>query len=291
MVINSYAKINLFLEITGKDNADGYHYIDSIFQEITLCDTIEINDSLSDRVVFIDENGQTLSDDGLSRSTVHKALDLFKTRFGITDNFEVIVNKTIPVGAGLGGGSSNAGNLLCALAEKYGINRTEILKIAPEIGSDVPFFAFGGLCRVSGKGEIIAPLDSVLDDVEFIVVYPGFPVSTRVAYSFVENFGDAKGIEFFMKKSSINIDFLEDFVYNRFQCIVIERDNRLSAIKSELDKRLKARFSFMSGSGSSLVFVYKGGNEAKSDFDILRNSDFAVIYPGARVFHCFPVYK
>src|SRR5208337_4581568 len=101
MLILSTAKINLFLDITGKDHSDGYHFIDSLFQEITLADEIVIEKSDADEVRFINAGVSGIT-------TVHSALSNFKKKFNISDSYRITILKRIPIGAGLGGGSSNA---------------------------------------------------------------------------------------------------------------------------------------------------------------------------------------
>ncbi len=223
MFIKSYAKINLFLDVTGIDPDTGYHYIDSLFQEITLYDNIEIekNETGFDKIIF--ENMETPGN-----STVDKALNLFKNKFGINDNFKVHIKKDIPAGSGLGGGSSNAAYLLMTLAEKYGIGISQILDIGSMVGSDVPFFFYGGLCRVQGKGEIVTPLSQKLEGICFIIVYPGISVSTKWAYSLIDNYNKREYIEEFSKFSVINIDFFEKIVYNKFYYFVLKYNSDLS---------------------------------------------------------------
>ena len=148
MQVESRAKINLFLDIVGKDPADGYHFLDSLFQEVTLADSIEIEENKigEDRVVFtgLDISGNT---------TVHKALSRFKSRFGISRNYNVTVRKKIPAGAGLGGGSSNAAAVLSALAEMNGTGFSELPAIGASIGSDVPFFYTADCAGSREKGK------------------------------------------------------------------------------------------------------------------------------------------
>ncbi len=255
-VIRSYAKINLFLDVTGYDATDGYHFIESVFQEISIYDTIEWQKAAEDTVKFTG-----LEIDG--KNTVHKALKLFKEAFNIHEHFKITVTKTIPTGAGLGGGSSNAAALLKSLAGVYGIDKTSLFPIARKIGSDVSFFLEGGLCYVSGKGERVKPLKNQLENVSFVVVYPEIRISTSEAYKLITSYGNGKKIDLFFKKQRLNFDFLAKIVYNRFQNFILQNFDPLKAVKERLDKDCKAAFSFMSGSGSSLVYVFPSHEEAE----------------------------
>ncbi len=263
MKLFSTAKVNLFLDITGYDNTDGYHYIDSLFQEVSLYDEIEIYESDNDVVEFINL-------DIKENSTVHKALRLLKENFNITDNYKIVIKKNIPVGAGLGGGSSNAAFVLKYFRDKYNLDNSKILEIAKKIGSDVPFFIYGGLCRVSGKGEKIEKLSSKLDKITFLVIYPDIFVKTSWAYSLIDDKKPTANLPDFKNISLITIDFLEKILYNKFQIFVFKALPELKAIYEKLAKTLNCKAIFMSGSGSSLVALYEDAYKALEDSVVAR---------------------
>ncbi len=288
MTIRSTAKINLFLDITGRDPTDGYHFLDSLFQEIDLSDTIRIRRTLSGRdcVRFVSgPSGPDVSGLAGSDTTVHKALRLFKQEFGVRQGFSVTVRKTIPLGAGLGGGSSNAAFTLLGLARMSGIPGRDLEGIGRRIGSDVPFFFQGGLCRVRGKGEIVERIPGRLKGVVFLVVYPGIPVSTRWAYSLITDYQARKKAAPEPNKTFFDIDFLSQILYNKFERSVLSNSRELSDAKAILDRTLRARVSFMSGSGSSLVYVYGDRKTALADQKAVRKG---LTYPA---FLCSPVYR
>jgi 4-diphosphocytidyl-2-C-methyl-D-erythritol kinase len=266
MKIRSTAKINLYLDVTGRDPADGYHYVDSLFQEIGLADEIEIavNHTGADEVVFIPDGTVTGND-----STVHRALEGFRKKTGIGDHFTVRVNKNIPVGAGLGGGSSNAAFVLMALGKKYRVPVSVLAEVGQGIGSDVPFFFTGGLCRVSGKGEKIEKWPGRLKKVHFLVVYPNIPISTKWAYSLITDYGTTNKVDIWSKKRVFDIDFLKKITYNKFEHFVIRSLVKLGESKTKLDQTLNHDLSFMSGSGSSLVYAYESKSKAKKDLRLV----------------------
>lgn len=280
MKIRSTAKINLYLDVTGKDPVDGYHTIDSLFQEIDLADELAVRKDRSgpDKVEFV---GQTVGDD----STVHRALALFKERFRIKDHFAVKVKKNIPIGAGLGGGSSNAAFLLMGLGREYGITGSELVELGRRIGSDVPFFFFGGMCRVTGKGEKVEPLQARLENVHFLLVYPNIPVSTKWAYSLITDYQPRNKPDNWANKTAFDIDFLKKIIYNKFEHFVIQRTDQLKEAKSLLDLALSHDLSFMSGSGSTLVYAYADRSKAKKDLKKVTERF------GFRCYLCSPVYR
>jgi 4-diphosphocytidyl-2-C-methyl-D-erythritol kinase len=267
MRVSAGAKINLYLEITGRDPSDGYHTLDSLFQEISLADSIDIEprgDAGDDRVVF---SGVQIE----GRSTVHRALELFRERFGTVTRYDVRVEKMIPVGAGLGGGSSDAGAILLALAGMHGVEKSELLPVAARIGSDVPFFLYGGLCRVTGKGEKIVPVGRRLENVHFVIVWPGRGVETKWAYSLVKTYADGPVPALSGDNSPWNIAFLKETVYNKFQGLVFRAIKELETAKNELDALVVPECSFMSGSGSSLVFSWSEKDRAREALERIRS--------------------
>ncbi len=276
MKIFSSSKINLFLDIVGFDVCSGYHYIDSIFQEISLYDEIYVEKNNSDKVEFV--NIAEIGDN----STVHKALKLCKEHFCIKDNFYIKVKKNVPVGAGLGGGSSNAAFLLKYFMKEYNLPFEDILNIARKIGSDVPFFLYGGLCRVRGKGELIEKLQIKLKDMFFLIIYPDIFVKTAWAYSLIKDKEKSFEIPELKNISHITIDFLEKILYNKFQNFVFEALPDLKRIYESLKVSLRSNILFMSGSGSSLVAVYDNEELAREDRLIVKErfGFFAeVVYP------------
>lgn len=283
MKILSTAKINLYLDITGKDPSDGYHTIDSLFQEVSLADEITLRKAGSkadgnDEIVF--------SDPSVGKdSTVHRALALFREKYPGKDRFSIRVKKNIPTGAGLGGGSSNAAFLLMALGRLYGVPAGELEEIGRLIGSDVPFFFHGGMCRVTGKGEKVEPLPTRLKNAFFLLVYPNIPVSTKWAYSLITDYQARNKPGYPPGKTALDIDFLKKIIYNKFEHFVIQRTDQLGKAKAALDQELKHDLVFMSGSGSTLVYVYTERAKAKKDLRKVKDRF------GFRGFLCDPVYR
>ena len=180
MVVHPHAKINLYLEV-GKKRADGFHDISSLMQEISISDDMVV--SLSDSGTRIDVAGMSIGEE----NSLSKAISAFKDATGLEFALNVSLIKRIPIGAGLGGASSDAASLILAMNELLNANLSydELLGIALRVGSDVPFFLTGGSARVEGRGEKVFPC--VLDTSYVgVLVYPDFPSFTREAYSMLD---------------------------------------------------------------------------------------------------------
>lgn len=251
--ILSFAKLNLFLNIKAKRN-DGYHEIESIFQTVDIADKIEIYENSED----FDEIEFSIPLN-LKESTVHKALNAVREfaveRKKIIPPLKIFIKKVIPAGSGLGGASSNAAAIISFL-DKYfelNMNNEEKLSLAAKIGSDVPFFLFGGLAKVFGRGEKVEKIKGKLET-EFIVVFPGEAVNTGRAYELWDRFGRAEAVDFNRALRLITSSVLIKGIslYNSFESI-------LPMLSSKADEAIKILASYgfqacLSGSGSA-VFV------------------------------------
>ncbi|MCH2304781.1 MAG: 4-(cytidine 5'-diphospho)-2-C-methyl-D-erythritol kinase [SAR202 cluster bacterium] len=165
--INSYAKLNLSLEVIRKYN-DGYHEIKSIMQTIDLHDCLEFypSDSININVV-----GQNIP---IENNLIYKTIINLKNLYLVNQGIGVKVIKNIPLAAGFGGGSSNAAATILALNKLWKLNLTidEMIAIGIKLGSDVPYFLFQGTALVEGRGEKVTPLlDVNLDDILIITTY------------------------------------------------------------------------------------------------------------------------
>ena len=178
----SPAKINLRLEILRK-REDGYHEIKTILQKINLCDTLYFS--------LRKEKGISINADSPNLPTgkanlVYKALQSMMIESGYRGGVFVEIKKRIPLGAGLGGGSSNAATTLKAMNQLLNLNvsKKRLMEMGLEIGADVPFFFLEGAAVGSGIGERLRKIE--LPVLWFVLIYPNFEVSSRWAY---QNFG------------------------------------------------------------------------------------------------------
>ena len=178
ITMRAHAKINLTLEILGKRD-DGYHDIASILQTVSLHDTLTFEES--DGVTLDCDRPELATPDNL----VIRAAHLLRDYAGVSRGVAINLDKRIPVAAGLGGGSSDAASTLLALNRLWGLELTnaDLLPLAAQIGSDVPFFLYGGTGRVFGRGERVEPLPPA--DLRWAVILtPRIDVPNKTAAMF-----------------------------------------------------------------------------------------------------------
>jgi 4-diphosphocytidyl-2-C-methyl-D-erythritol kinase len=180
----SPAKINLCLAVTGRRD-DGFHALRSLVVPL------DFGDDLSVRWINTDEPDQLQCSDPTlptdSENLILKAVDQMRLHRSIPGHFEFFLQKYIPVGAGLGGGSSNAVCAIRLINEflAHPLSFTELKSIAENLGSDCPLFLYDGPCWISGRGEKISPIASIKQGClgrNVVIFFPGFPVSTAWAY-------------------------------------------------------------------------------------------------------------
>ncbi|MFC1512147.1 4-(cytidine 5'-diphospho)-2-C-methyl-D-erythritol kinase [Candidatus Latescibacterota bacterium] len=266
----AYAKINLGLKILGK-RPDGFHSILSIFQTVTLADTLVLSSS--------GEPGFVSNDPAIPsgpENLVLKAETLLNRYHGPLPRVRFVLDKHIPVGAGLGGGSSDAARALCGLNTIHGLNLSDTIlqRYATEIGSDVPFFIAGGNAIVSGRGEVIEPVDWPFL-FNYVLVYPGSSIATTWAYRHLNNLGGnilpyretIKALKAGKLKKEKFLRSLE----NDFEESVFHAYPEIGAIKEKLLSN-GADAAVMSGSGSTMVGIFIGADDARRCTDILKTS-------------------
>jgi len=178
--IRSPAKINLVLEVLG-ERADGYHEVRTVMQSIDLCDEILIEEH--PLAGHLELHTNTMSCPVDEKNLVWQAIHWLREATGFNKGLVITIDKNIPVSAGFGGGSSNAGTVLAALVAKYGLNvgHNVLHQIAGRVGSDVSFFLIGGTALATGRGEIVADAPQ-LPKTSFVLASPGIPVETGRVY-------------------------------------------------------------------------------------------------------------
>lgn len=263
---NAYAKINLSLEIIGK-REDGYHIIDSVIQTISLHDRVRI--SVADEGII----EVKCSDDSLSGelNICAVAARLFFDCTKINGGCYIYIEKNIPVSAGLGGGSSDACEVLKSLNSIYGnpLNLSELKTIALSLGADVPFFINGGTARVKGIGEDIKTFESKLP-LWFVLIKTTDKPSTAHMYKKFDNlevFVSNKNISYNCEKSLSTADFnlfIESF-YNDFSAVW-----NYDKIKNDLIDNGALAVS-LSGSGPTVMGVFESKNNADKAYNTLKS--------------------
>ncbi len=266
--IKSFAKINLGLRIVSKRN-DGFHNIETVFQQIDLCDDIRIRLTRKPEVT-IQGVANCIPQD--KKNICFQSVKYLQEVSGIRSGVDILIDKRIPVGAGLGGGSSNAAAVLKGLIQLWELNLTEeeLFSIARQIGADVPFFLKGGSALATGIGDELTSLE-LPADYYCLLVYPNIEISSRWAYKNF-NFSLTK------RKKSIKLPHIfsnvldiakfRGVVRNDFEEVVFQKFPELGTIK-KIFYRNEAHFACMSGSGSTIFGLFKSEKKAR---EILKSN-------------------
>ncbi len=261
MITFPKAKINFGLRITGK-RPDGFHDIETIFYPVPFCDALEFvvpsGNVTGDELVATGINISTRPKDNLVIRAVTRIRQDHKFPF-----LKIHLHKAIPAGAGLGGGSSDAGHLLKSVDRYFnlGIEEDDLKQYALEIGSDCPFFLDPVPSLATGRGEMLKHVDPFLEGLWLVLVNPGIHISTRDAYLNTGISHSRTGLEKIVsgnpgkwKKLAIN-DF-EDYVFKLYPAV--------AGMKKSLYKA-GAIFSSMSGSGSTVYGIFRDKPELPED--------------------------
>ena len=178
---NSPAKINLFLRII-RQEPNGYHYLQTLFQFISLQDEIgfELRD---DEKICADYHNDAITEEN---DLIVKAIRLLQKESGITTGLNITLKKNIPMGAGLGGGSSNAATTLMAINHLYDLNYdSEKLQIlGRSLGADVPIFVYGKSAWAEGIGDLFVPMQPV--EKSYGLIIPNISISTQKVFQYPE---------------------------------------------------------------------------------------------------------
>jgi len=267
------AKVNLHLAVKNK-RLDGFHDIDSVFLALDFGDTLYFDVIEGKNTVEIDMEGIN-SPLPTEKNIIFKAVSLFREKTGFSQGLKITVEKRIPMGGGLGGGSSDAAAALLALNKlaAFPCRREDLLEMAAFLGSDVPFFIYETpAARVTGRGERILPLDA--PKLFLVLVSPGFSSDTSAAYKL---FDEEKRI---YKPSNDDIgELLKEGVFdekvyshftNDFLSVFPEPEK---SIYNEIIAKLResgAQYANLSGSGSACFGVFADREQARKAADVLR---------------------
>ena len=258
LVCPSFSKVNIGLKVLNQRD-DGYHNIYTIFQELNFGDSIYIEKR--DKDCKIISNVDWIPTD--KSNICFKAYNEVKKEFSGVKGLHLKIEKKIPTGSGLGGGSANAAAVLKGINKIYKLKLTarELEQIARKIGADVPFFIKGKTQLGEGVGEKLTQLHNTIIGT-YLLVIPKFSISTEWAYSIIKNkLNDQdKKVNF---SSFFNGDYSSLQIFeNDFERIVIPAYPEIGAIKIKLLK-LGARFVSLSGSGSTVYGIFDDEASAK----------------------------
>jgi 4-diphosphocytidyl-2-C-methyl-D-erythritol kinase len=267
--VRALAKVNLDLRVLGS-RPDGYHELRTIFQTISLADTLDI--------AFTPERTSTieLTDRlGIPDNLVSKAARLAMDAMQVTGRCVMRLTKRIPMGAGLGGGSSDAAAVLLALPALAGgvLSLPKLSEIAAELGSDVPFFLLGGTAAGIGRGTELFPLPDAPVR-RGILIAPEVHVNTAQAYRDLSPrlTSESQQNKIFSFQSHTWDLAGEAFAANDFEAVVFEQHPRLAGLKRKL-MRVGASAAMMTGSGSALFGLFRSAGEVSRAIELLGNKE------------------
>ena len=255
-IAESPAKINMGLNVIRK-RADGYHDLETIFIPLLLSDKITFTKS---DVLKLNTSSNVLNE--LKDNLVLQAVRLLEKKTHKKIVLDIFVEKVIPIGGGLGGGSSNAATTLKTVNKMFdlGLNYQVLSKLALELGSDVPYFLNPVPSYAESRGEILNSLNIEIP-YPILLVNPGIKIDTAWAFKKIKPSNPVKKLSDIFQEGSIDLNNLKEYVKNDFEEAVFNEFPLLKQIKEELYKQ-GAEFSLMSGTGSTVYGIFSNLQKA-----------------------------
>jgi 4-diphosphocytidyl-2-C-methyl-D-erythritol kinase len=264
VLVPAYAKVNLCLDVLGR-RADAYHELRTIFQTISLHDTLELETNRDAHIKLRIIGNSALAGEPGRNNLVYRALDELRRELRFKKGIRAVLTKRIPVGRGLGGGSSDAAAALIGLLRLTGkrMEAARLVEIASRLGADVPFFLHGGRALGVGRGDEIYPLPDVARR-SVVVVSPGdLAVPTRNAYQWLaRRLTKRSDPSKLWRFCALCWSMQGGALSNDFEAAVFPRYSRLAAIKRELLRQGAAGAS-LAGSGSAVFGIFRNPAKAR----------------------------
>ena len=253
MISFPHAKINLGLSIIRK-RTDGFHDLETVFYLLPVRDSLEIIHSSEN---IFSSSGLPISGNEKD-NLVLKAYHLLKQRFPRISPLEIHLLKAIPMGAGLGGGSSDAAAMIRLVQQLFNLPLTsaELFSMAAELGSDCPFFIQSSPCFATGRGEILEPVALDLSDYSFLLIHPELKIETAWAFSRIMPAPPRFDLREIICKP---VSQWPTFMTNDFETPVFARYPVLEHFKNQLYEA-GALFAAMTGSGSTVFGIFEKGS-------------------------------
>ena len=279
--IRSGCKINLYLKILNK-RRDGYHNLDSLFYPLPWPrDNIDISLGPGSGI-SLRACPKNLEN---SSNILLRTYELFAAATGFRPGLKLYLNKNIPVGAGLGGGSSNAASFLLFLNNlnrSTALNREKLLELASRLGADVPFFLYNRPARVTGKGERVSPVSIDLQGLHVLIICPGIHIDTAWAYQthdrYVQDSCPPRDSVLTTRPFIDNKPLFERITFsNCFEKTIFAEYPGLASIKTQM-LQAGASGCVLSGSGSSLCAFFRERNNLPRACNILDHQNVSFYY-------------
>jgi len=257
MIQFPHCKINLGLSILEK-RKDGFHNLETVFYPVGLKDIIEITPlSKPTQEVTFSSSGIAVPGNDADNLCV-KAYQLLKKDHSHLPSIQMHLHKAIPMGAGLGGGSSDATAVIQILNKLFTLELSEdaLLQYTAQLGSDCPFFLYEQPCHATGRGEILNPISLCLKDYQIVLIHPSVSISTAWAFQQIHPANKNKNIIDIIQQPIIT--WKQDLM-NDFEAPILTAHPVLQSIKKELYEK-GAIYASMSGSGSSFFGIFEKTN-------------------------------
>lgn len=266
--IPAFAKVNLRLDVLGK-RADGYHELRTIFHSVTLHDSLRFRPGRGDGIQLQIQGNERLSQEAPEKNLVYRAVDALRRELRIRPGVEILLEKRIPAGRGLGGGSSDAAAALLGYLQfaRKKLAQTRLMEIAAGLGADVPFFLLGGRALGIGKGDEIYPLPDIPQRTLLIVSPRDIHVPTPDAYRWLHAPELASLTKFAATHKLFEFCALcwsaqGERLSNDFEEAVFRRHPRLKQIRRALLQG-GASEALLAGSGSAVFGVFPSPAKAR----------------------------
>ena len=269
--LNSPAKINIGLNII-KKRPDGYHNLETIFYPLLLSDILSFEKSNSTK---LDTNSLEIND--LNSNLIIDTIKLIENELKRDLHVNVYLIKNIPIGAGLGGGSSNAATTLKAINQLYDLNLSyeSLSSFALQLGSDVPYFLSPVPSYAYSRGESLIKIQLSLG-YPILLVNPGIHISTKWAFDKIIPEKSKSSLKTFLEKSKIDLETMREYVTNDFEEIVFKKHPEVRSIKDKLYE-YGAEFALMTGTGSTVFGIFRNLQKARKAEEIFSQSNFTYL--------------
>lgn len=270
VTLRAPAKINLTLDVKGK-RADGYHDIESVMHQVSLCDTVTISRVPEGIKISCTSPEVPAGEENLA----YRAARLVLSQFNIKSGIHIHIEKRIPVAAGLAGGSSNGAAVIKGMNELFelGLSQKDMLSLGLRLGSDVPFCISGGTAVASGRGEILEPV-KIRRSLDFVLVNPGFAVSTGEVYRLLDQEIITERPDSRKLTAALAEGDLEQIAANLgnvMEQVVLKRHPAVQEIKERLLKE-GALAALMSGSGPTVFGLFPSPTAADQALAAVQHS-------------------
>ncbi len=274
MIMKSFAKINLFLCVLKKRH-DGYHELLTLMHKINFFDNIELK-KIQKKSIVLKTNIEEINN---KKNLAYRAAEKFFEKARISPAVSIDIEKTIPLGSGLGGGSSNAACTLCGLNElfDYPLSDKEIYDIACSLGSDVPFFLSKSPAALAkGRGEIINEIDCDTKKLNVFLAIPKIHISTAYVYKQYSKFlltidKPINKMPFVINGDRCNLESSMSYLCNDLEEVVLKKFYKLKKLKSVLSKHFGN--ALLSGSGASMFSITNPEVRAGEDIEEMLVSE------------------